>query len=72
MKGAVVVRVDPGGIARESGLARGMLIMEVDNQPISSAKEFQDAIKDKSLDRGMTLNVEVPEIGTQFLILKRR
>ena len=72
LRGAVVVRVDRGGIARESGLVRGMLITEVDNQPVSSAKEFEEAIKDKSLDRGITLNVEIAGVGTQFLILKRR
>jgi serine protease Do len=72
LRGAVVVRVGRAGIAQESGLARGMLITEVDNQPISSAKDFQEAIKDKSLDRGVSLNVEVPGEGTRFLILKRR
>ena len=72
LKGAVVLRVERGGIAQESGLVRGMLITEVDHQPISSVQEFQDAIKDKSLDRGITLNVEVPGVGIQFLILKRR
>ena len=49
-----------------------MLITEVDNQPISSVREFQEAIKDKSLDKGIKLNVKVPGVGTQFLILKRR
>ena len=71
-KGALVVRVDAGGIAQESGLERGMLIVAVENQPITSAKEFEAAIKDKSLDDGISLNVIVPRVGTQFIILKRR
>ncbi len=70
--GALVVRVDAGGIAQESGLVRGMLIVAVENQPITSAKEFQEAIKDKSLDDGISLNVIVPRVGKQFIILKRR
>ena len=71
-KGALVVRVSPGGIALESGLLRGMLIVAVENQPIASAKEFEEAIKDKSLDEGISLLVKIPRVGRQFIILKRR
>ncbi len=69
-RGALVIRST--GIARESGLVRGMLIIQVDDQPVSSVAEFQEAIKDKSLDKGIPLNVKVPGVGVQFLILKRR
>ncbi len=71
-EGVVVMGVDDGGIAARSGIARGMLILEVGGQPVVSVDEFEEEIERGSLDRGIPLTVKVPNVGTRFIILKDR
>jgi serine protease Do len=69
-RGAVIVRVDRDGLAGDAGLERGMLITKVDKKPIKSAKELREAIDGASLDKGVLLQVETPQGGTNFVLLK--
>jgi serine protease Do len=70
--GVVVVNIDPNGLAAESGLLRGMLIVSVNEAPVKSVDEFAKAIGEADLDKGVSLTVKIPGEGTRFLILKRR
>jgi serine protease Do len=70
--GVLVAQVAPGGIARESGVARGMMIAEVNGQAVSSVKEFEAAMTGVSLERGVRVTVRVPGVGTRGLVLKQR
>jgi serine protease Do len=69
-RGAVITRVTPNGLADDAGLVRGMLITKVDKKPVQSAKELQDAIEAGSLEKGVLLQVETPQGGTNYVILK--
>jgi len=69
-QGAVISRVDRGGLAAAAGLRAGTLITKVDKKPIKSAKELRDAIDAASLERGVLLQVETPQGGTNFVLLK--
>jgi len=44
-KGVVVTEVEPGSPAAEEGVEPGMLIMQVERQPVTNVEEFQAAIK---------------------------
>ena len=69
-RGAVVARVDPAGLAADAGIQRGMLITKVDKQVIKSAKELRDALDAAALEQGMLLQVQTPQGGTSFVLLK--
>jgi len=43
--GVVISRVDPDGLAAESGLRTGDIILQVDNYDINTVKDFHQAIK---------------------------
>ena len=44
MQGAVVVRIQPGGVAAEAGLRPGDVVQEVNRRPVRSAKDFTRAL----------------------------
>jgi S1-C subfamily serine protease len=72
VEGLVVVDIDPDGIAAESGLRRGMVIVEIDNVTVKSVKDFEKAIAEINVEKGANLTVKIPGEGTRFLILKQR
>jgi serine protease Do len=69
-KGAVITRVDSDGLAAESGLRRGMLITKVDRKPVTTAKALKEAVTAASTERGVLLQVETPQGGTNYVLLK--
>jgi serine protease Do len=55
--GVVISSVAPGSLAAEMGLNPGDVILRVDRTPVSSTKEFQDAIANAKLADGVKLTV---------------
>ncbi|MBD8065314.1 Do family serine endopeptidase [Devosia sp. PTR5] len=54
--GLIVQNVEPGSIAAERGLAVGDVVQEVDNKPVASASDFDQAIaavKDRGLNTAL-------------------
>jgi serine protease Do len=68
--GALVVKVDEGGLADEAGFRAGMLIRKVDRQPVKSAAAFKEALEKASLEKGVLVQAESPDGGTNFFLLK--
>ncbi len=56
--------------AAEGGLEKGMLVRKVDRKPVKSAAEFKAAVEKGSLDKGLLVQVESPQGGMSFLLLK--
>lgn len=69
-RGAVIAKVDRDGLAADSGLRPGTLITKVDKKAIRSAKDLREAIESASLGKGVLLQVETPQGGTNFVLLK--
>jgi serine protease Do len=59
LSGVIVTSVDEGSQAAEKGIARGALIMEVNQQKVGNTTEFNEAIKDAKKE------------GTALLYIKR-
>jgi len=59
LSGVIVTSVDDGSQAAEKGIARGALIMEVNQQKVRNTTEFNEAIKDAKKE------------GTALLFVKR-
>lgn len=69
-KGAVVTQVEPGSAAAAAGLRRGALIVKVDKVPVASATAARDAVEKAALDKGVLFQVQTPQGGTSYLVLK--
>jgi serine protease Do len=70
VKGAVITQVDPDGVAAEAGLRRGMVITKVEKKPVTSAAEVKEALEKATLDKGVLLQVQSPQGGTSYVLLK--
>jgi serine protease Do len=68
--GAVIARVERDGLAADAGLRPGTLITKVDKKPIKSAKELREALESAALNKGVLLQVETPQGGTNYVLLK--
>jgi serine protease Do len=72
-KGAVITEVEPGSLASEAGLRRGMVITKVDGRPITSATAARERLEKANLEKGVLLQVQLPRNlggGTRPLVLK--
>jgi serine protease Do len=68
--GALVMKVEENSVASESGLEKGMLIRKVDRKLVKSAAAFKEAVAKALLEKGVLLQVESPDGGTSFVLLK--
>jgi serine protease Do len=68
-KGVVITDVQPGSPAADAGLSSSMVITEVNRKPVHSAKEFRQALDEKSLEKGVLLLVR-SENGSRFVVLR--
>jgi len=68
--GALVTEVEDGSLAATAGLARGMLIVKVDHQPVSSAEAVQKALEKTALDKGVLFQVMAPNSGVSYILLQ--
>ncbi len=69
-QGVVVAQVEPGSAAAEAGLARGMLIVKANRQPVESASNLKKALTASALEQGVLLQVRTPQGGTNFVVLR--
>lgn len=67
--GAIVLRVDPQGIAGRAGLREGMLIVSVGNQAIRGVTDLEQALQSAPLATGVTMQVQTAQ-GTLAITLK--
>jgi serine protease Do len=67
--GAVITGIKPGSLAQLSGLRPGDVITKIDNTPIKSPDDLNDALTKKDLSKGVKLYVTDRE-GSRFFFLK--
>lgn len=68
--GVVISKVEPGSVAAEAGLRRGMLINKVDSERVTTAAGSRKLLENASLSRGVLLQVISPTGGVNFVLLK--
>jgi serine protease Do len=69
-EGVVITHVDPNGLAGEFGLQEEMLILKVGKTPVKNVEEFEAAVKDSSLEKGVLLQVRTQR-GNRYVVLKQ-
>jgi serine protease Do len=69
-QGVVVSAVTPTGLAAQSGLARGQIILQVDKTPVATADAFRKAVEQASREKGAVLHVLRPNGVIDFVVLR--
>jgi serine protease Do len=69
-KGAVVTQVEPGSLAQQAGVRRGVLITKVEKEPVKSAAELKEALDKAALEKGVLFQVESPQGGVGYIMMK--
>ena len=65
----VITAVEEDSVAARAGLAPSMAIVQVGRQQVKNVSEFNAAVKDASLDKGVLLLVKSSE-GSRFVVLR--
>lgn len=69
-KGVLITSVEPGSRAANAGLGKGILITQVDKQPVESAEKFKEMVDGASMEKGLLLQYHSPQAGIGYLMLK--
>lgn len=56
-RGVVVVYVEDGGMAEEIGMQEGDVILEINRKKIESVKDFEKAMRNASLEKGILFHI---------------
>ena len=70
-QGVLITNVDPRGVAARAGLQAGMLIVQVNRQPVRSVAEFKEVMANANLARGVPFLVRAGD-RQLFVLLKKR
>jgi len=70
-QGVLITDVEPGSVASMVNLKRGMLILEVARQKVTSVTELRQAMKKADLAKGIPLLVRAGDRET-FVVLRKR
>lgn len=67
--GVLITQVKPDSVAHQAGLKAGLIIQEVNRQPVGDIPSFQEAVKASDLEEGILLLV-ASQKGSRYVILK--
>lgn len=67
--GVIITEVEPNSPADSKGLKVGDIITDVNHKPVTSAREFKDALKSADLKKGVILTI-ISNNVKQFVIIK--
>ena len=67
--GVVITDVRSGSPADMAGLSTGMIIAEVNRHPVKTVADFQEALAQKPLDKGVLLLLRTLE-GSRFVVIQ--
>ena len=70
VKGVTVESLTRGGLAEQSGLTQGAVILQVDRTPVTTAEEFRQAVSRASREKGAVLHVLRQNGEIDFVILR--
>jgi serine protease Do len=68
--GALVLRVEPGSVAAEAGVARGLVIAKVDRKDVASAEAAKEALERSDPEKGALVHLRSVDGGTAIVLLK--
>jgi len=69
-QGVVIAGVTRGGLAEQSGLTRGLVVLQVDRSPVSAPDGFRKAVEQASREKGAVLHVLRANGDIDFVVLR--
>jgi serine protease Do len=69
-QGVIVNNIAASGLAAQSGVSRGMLIVQVDKTPVPTAAAFRKVVEQASREKGAVLHVLKQNGDIDFVILR--
>ncbi|MCA9161735.1 MAG: Do family serine endopeptidase [Pirellulaceae bacterium] len=69
VEGVVITGVDSDSLAASAGLSSGMVVTEVNRQPVRTVAEFKAAVKDFDAKEGVLLLVRT-DAGSRFVVIR--
>jgi serine protease Do len=70
VKGALITRMEPSGLAAAAKMRPGMVIVRVDKKAVANAKALEKAIAAGSTAKGITVQARSPSGGMKTFVLK--
>ncbi|MBU1052959.1 MAG: DegQ family serine endoprotease [Proteobacteria bacterium] len=67
-EGAVVVAIDPDGLAAEAGIVPGDIIKEINHQPIKSVREYAEELNKIKKDKSLNILLRRNKVG--YILVK--
>lgn len=67
--GVEIADVRPGSVADQTGLEKGMVIVEANRKPVRSTEDLRKALQQQSLDKGLLLLVQSAQ-GSRFIVIR--
>ncbi len=68
--GVLITGVAKDGMAVQAGIREGMLVLRVGNRQVDSVAQFEEAMKNESLEEGVLLLIRTPN-GNRLIVLER-
>src|SRR5204862_1151478 len=68
--GVVVTAIERNGLASQKRIRAGDIITELNYKPVHNPKQFNEALKNADLKKGVSLNLMMKEGDSRFVILK--
>ncbi len=68
--GVLITHVEPNGPAAEARLLEGMLVLKVGKTPVTNVEEFEAAVGESSLEKGVLLQVRTDR-GNRYVVLRQ-
>lgn len=70
--GVLIRQVEPGSVAARAGLGANEVIVAVGEKTVQNVGEFQSALRNSDMEKGIRLKVLAPEGFQRFVFLKSR
>ncbi len=67
--GVLITNVFPNTVAAKAGLRPGLLILEINQQSISNVSDFEQAVREVDIRKGVLMLIGSQQ-GTQYIIIK--
>ena len=68
-RGIVIVKIDHGSSAEETGLAPGMIVQEVERQAIDNLRSFKKIVNEIDTDKGILILISTKS-GSRYIFLQ--
>ena len=71
-RGVAIIKVDRDSLGFQSGLRVGMLIAKVDKKSVKTSSELKSITENANFDEGMLFQIQLPDGGTDYILVKKK